>query len=168
VENEELDLGVASVRAESFGEPGQRTFRLLIENPSGKVSLWLEKEQLVVLGSALEELLQRIPPPHGTSPRGTPAASFIGELEVRAGALAIGYDGEVAGFTIEASQFDSPFGLKSIKLVASRDDFSALAQQITGIAAAGRPRCPLCGTPISASAHFCPPSNGHTRLTRSE
>lgn len=168
MENEELDLGIAAVRAESFGEPGSRTFRLLTENSSGKISLWLEKEQLVVLGSAVEELLQRVPPPHGTAPRGAARGSFVGELDLEVGALAIGYDGELAGFTLEASQFASPFGLKSVKLVTSRSDFSALAHQISEIAAAGRPRCPLCGRPMGASGHFCPPSNGHAHLTKPE
>ena len=44
---------VDGVTAESFGEPGRRTFRLFAQTGPGRVSLWLEKEQVVMLGSAL-------------------------------------------------------------------------------------------------------------------
>jgi hypothetical protein len=30
------------------------------------------------------------------------------------------------------------------------------------VTASGRPRCPLCGSPLDGSLHFCPGSNGHS------
>src|ERR1039457_3843945 len=50
-----LNLGVVQqLEAESFGDPGQRTFRLRATTSSGGVDLWLEKEQIVALGAAVE------------------------------------------------------------------------------------------------------------------
>ena len=167
VDGQRLDLGLVNVvRAEVFGEPGQRTFRILIQTAEGRVSLWLEKQQLVMLGSALEELLDRIPAdgpelmdlgPHGT---------FVGELEVKVASLAIGYDQQSHLFRLEAGDFESVFALAAISLSARREQFVEMKAQIEEIAMGSRPRCPLCGTPLTGQPHFCPESNGHARVSR--
>ncbi len=163
VDSRRIDLGrVEELTAESFGEPGQRTFRLLAKTSEGTVSLWLEKEQVVVLGSAIEELLARVP--DGDEPSAPAVATFVGELEVRVGSLSLGYSGEYEGFVIEASDFISPFDFEAILLLASRTQLEAVEEQIGNIVSRGRPRCPLCGTPLSGTPHFCPPSNGHAHL----
>lgn len=163
-----MDLGpVAAVRAESFGEPGSRTFRILAETETGQVSLWLEKEQVVMLGSAITELLGRVPDGLGSEPKGGDVESFVGEMEVTVGSLAIGYDAGRAGFTMEASEFTSPFPITSIAFLATRQQFDEMRNQIDGIVAASRPRCVLCGSPLTGEPHFCPPSNGHANVTLS-
>lgn len=160
-----MDLGVVrDLRAESFGEPGSRTFRLLIPQENGSVSLWLEKEQIVMLGSALRELLSRVPGNQGHEPSTGDAASFLGEIEARVGSLAVGYDPERMGFSLEASDFVTAFDLESIRFITPRAVFETLADQLQAIVSAGRPRCPLCGRPLTGEPHFCPPSNGHARL----
>lgn len=159
-----MNLGlVTDLMAESFGEPGQRTFRLLARTAEGTVSLWLEKEQIVALGAALEELLARVPGGH--EPVSPPGPVFVGELEVRAGTLTLGFSADDEGFVIEAGDFISPFDFEAIRLMASRDQLERVEEQIGQIAAGGRPRCPLCGTPLSGEPHFCPPSNGHAHLS---
>jgi uncharacterized repeat protein (TIGR03847 family) len=164
-----LDLGlVNAIEAESFGEPGTRTFRVLARTTEGQVSLWLEKEQIVMLGSVISELLERVPTQHGNEPSATRSADFVGELEVKVGSLQVGYDAGEDGFTVEASDFASAFELSSINLVATRDHLSQVREQIDRIVAASRPRCPVCGTPLTGGPHFCPESNGHTRLARAE
>ena len=46
------------LQAQAIGEPGHRTFRLLIESDDGRAAaLWVEKEQLQALGLAIEQLL---------------------------------------------------------------------------------------------------------------
>jgi uncharacterized repeat protein (TIGR03847 family) len=160
-----MDLGVVrDVHAESFGEPGNRTFRLIIPQSNGSVSLWLEKEQVVMLGSAIRELLRRVPGNQGHEPAESDGASFLGEIEARVGSLAVGYDPERMGFSIEASDFISAFELESIRFMTDRSVFEALGDELQKIASAGRPRCPLCGRPLTDEPHFCPPSNGHARL----
>ena len=156
------------MEAESFGEPGSRTFRMLARTAEGQVSLWLEKEQVVMLGSAIAELLERVPTQRGNEPSATTSAEFVGELEVKVGSLEIGYDASEDGFTVEASDFVSPFELSSINLLVTRDHLVRVREQIDRIVAESRPRCPLCGTPLTGGPHFCPESNGHARLARSE
>lgn len=169
MDNERLSLGlVSNVRAESFGEPGSRTFRVLAETPAGHVSLWLEKEQIVMLGSAIEELLGRVPDALGTRPQSEAEGTFVGEMEVKVGSLAIGYSADQAGFTMEASDFTSPFPIKSIDFLATRDQFDGMRDQIDNIVSASRPRCMLCGTPLAGGPHFCPESNGHAQVTLSD
>ena len=149
------------LQAEAFGDPGQRTFRLLAETDDGRVSLWLEKEQVVMLGTAIQEVLGRVPHDQGDSPESDILRSFMGELEVKVGSLAIGYDVDHAGFSIESGNFQSAFTLSSITLLASRQQFERVGEEIQEIVARGRPRCALCGTPLTGEPHFCPESNGH-------
>ena len=52
----EYPLGfLSSIDAETFGEPGKRTFRLVLKSGKAVVTVWLEKEQLFQLSVALGE-----------------------------------------------------------------------------------------------------------------
>jgi uncharacterized repeat protein (TIGR03847 family) len=158
-----LDLGlVVDLTAESFGVPGQRTFRLLVRSGEGQVALWLEKEQVVMLGSAIGEMLTRLGAESGTAPVAESIGTFVGDLDVKVGSLEIGYDPTHAGFAVEASDFESPMGLTSIALLAAREQLERVQDQIESIVSASRPRCPLCGRPLTGQPHFCPESNGHS------
>lgn len=161
-----MDLGVARfLSAEAFGQPGRRTFRLLVEAGEGRVSLWMEKEQIMALGAAIEELLRRYRSPQGNSPMSDSYASFMGDLEVRVGSLSVGYDPHERAFRIEAGDFLDTTDLEQISFAASREQFDHVRVQTEEIGRGGRPRCPLCGAPMSGEPHFCPPSNGHADLT---
>ena len=47
------------ISAEAIGQPGQRRFRLRAMNAKSELAtLWLEKEQLVALGDAMEAVLK--------------------------------------------------------------------------------------------------------------
>jgi uncharacterized repeat protein (TIGR03847 family) len=164
-----LDLGlVDNFAAQAFGEPGQRTFRLLATAAEGTVSLWLEKEQIVMLASAIGELLERVAPELGSAPQSGAPHNFVGELEVRVGSLGIGFDEASSGFTLEASELVAPFDLTRIRLMVSRDQFTVAKTQLDEIVAQGRPRCLLCGRPLTSGPHFCPQSNGHVQAVKSE
>lgn len=153
------------MRAESFGEPGQRTFRVIARTGEGSVSLWLEKQQLAMLGSALEDLLSRTPSDFDATPGDGGASGFVGELEVRVGSLAVGFDPEAGDFSLEAGDFTSALGLSSVSLRAGRDQVESLERDISEIVARSRPRCPLCGQPLTDGPHFCPESNGHATVS---
>lgn len=166
--NPTLDLGLAlAVKAESFGEPGHRTFRILVETGAGKVSVWLEKEQVAALGSAIDELLERVSG-GASEDRQDAAPTFTGELEVKAGSLSVGYDQRLGSFLIEAGDFTSPFDISSISFRGTREQFEEVRDQIDEIVAASRPRCPLCGRPLTGGSHFCPESNGHAHLAATD
>lgn len=165
MDKQRLDLGlVAGLSVESFGEPGRRTFRVHAATPEGDVSLWLEKEQVVMLGTAVNELLDRIAAPRAVEPQVDGGSTFVGELEVRVGSLSLGYDSSCDGFTLEAAEFVSALPVESIVLTADRRQLEEVSEQVEAIVAASRPRCVLCGTPLTGEPHFCPPSNGHAHL----
>jgi uncharacterized repeat protein (TIGR03847 family) len=138
---------------------------LLAETGEGAVSLWLEKEQVVMLGSAIDEVLKRVPARAGEGPAAAASGSFVGDLEIKVGSIAVGFDSEHLGYSIEAGDFESPFELEGIRLITGRETFSRLSGEIGDIVARGRPRCPLCGTPLAGGSHFCPESNGHAALS---
>ena len=54
------DFGHADVlEPEVTGEPGQRTFRVLVMSGRESAALWLEKEQLAALALAIRQLLEQ-------------------------------------------------------------------------------------------------------------
>jgi uncharacterized repeat protein (TIGR03847 family) len=169
------------LQAQSIGEPGQRTFRLLVEsNEGGAAMLWLEKEQLQALGLAVEQLLAE---PEGRLASTARAvnqpdqASFpdSGALDVKVGRLALGQDESeletgpryvLLAYDLETTnpeEQDEPSNPPTFAVRATRDQLRALSRNIAEVVAAGRPRCPLCGEPVQRldQPHGCVRSNGH-------
>jgi uncharacterized repeat protein (TIGR03847 family) len=154
--------------AEAIGEPGQRRFRLMAGVPGDIVSLWMEKEQLNALGTAIEQLVEQLREAglvQGTlepDPAPAPGPVPFGEPEYLVSKMAIGFDEErklVAIFAHDVEQEDDTDPIFSGR--ATLANASALAERITAVVAAGRPRCPRCGAPIGPEGHVCPHDNGH-------
>ncbi len=172
------DFGVIDrLQAGSVGLPGQRTFRLQFINEDGQsAALWIEKEQMQALGSAIDSLLAQLSgspfvdiatrEAQGAEPEAGGYFPDPPDIEFKIGKLALGYDETRQRFTllvhdVEADQ-DRPAGFRCL---VTRDQLQGLAEQIDVVALAGRPLCPLCSTPLSpGTAHFCPPSNGHAQV----
>jgi uncharacterized repeat protein (TIGR03847 family) len=165
----QIDLGpVQQVDALALGAPGRRTFRLTIRSRAGSAWLWLEKEELQVLGMTIEQLLGRLPldPALASTVPATAVAedsASAGErppIEFKVGRLSMGYEESDDLFVLLAHEEDAdPEGPPSLRCQASRRQLRTLAQQITAICAAGRPRCPLCGVPLNGPKHPCPRLN---------
>lgn len=166
------DLGrVTLIEAETFGEPGQRTFRLRIAAAAGSAFLWLEKEQMQALSMAIRQILSRRPPrEHAGLEEGAPAPPDSPAhpiVDFKVGRLALGYDESEEYFTLSAHELEAdPEGPATFTCETTVAQASALSEAIERIAAAGRPRCFLCGEPIEAGHHVCPRSNGHGQLQR--
>lgn len=94
------DFGpVIWIDADAIGQPGQRTFRLRLRNEFLTATVWLEKEQLQMLGISVGQLLEQLP-------EHLARGAIDGELmpdapvdfpdeptaEMRAYRLALGYD----------------------------------------------------------------------------
>ena len=72
-------------------------------------------------------------------------------------------DEEEAGFEAdESEEIDEEEG-DIVRMWASRGQMEAMARHAVEMVKQGRPICPLCGQPINADGHFCPPRNGHRR-----
>jgi uncharacterized repeat protein (TIGR03847 family) len=163
------------LEAEALGRPGQRTFRLIIGNEQGETAvLWIEKEQVAALGDAIDRLLAHVGQRHLkrldiTPAPPEPATPLLDAptVEFKIGTLALGYEAEQRLCLLQAHDIEGdPEGPPTLRCLIRQSQFRRLSEQIAGIVATGRPRCPMCGQPLSGRVHFCPPSNGH--LTRAE
>ncbi|HET6317422.1 MAG TPA: DUF3090 family protein [Chloroflexota bacterium] len=166
------------LQAHAIGEPGQRTFRLLVESDDGRAAaLWVEKEQLQALGLAVEQVLAEFQgtgagrpakqPPVETFPPNPTVDFKVGrlalgqdesELETGPRYVLLVYDIEGTGAEEEEPSQPATFACR-----ATRDQLRALTRNIAEVVAAGRPRCPLCGEPMDAKdrSHGCVRANGH-------
>lgn len=161
-------LGALSrIEAETFGEPGRRTFRLTLESGRALSYVWLEKEQLFQLGVGLKEAVER--QTESERERGSlpTAPAWRGDetlIEFRARVLSGRHDQDTNSFYLqaqgdadEATGEDPP----SVSFWITVEQASVLADESLRICASGRPPCFLCGLPIDPAGHVCPRANGH-------
>jgi len=160
-----IDLGRAkAIEAESFGEPGQRTFRLLlIGERADSGSLWMEKEQFQALTLALSQVLSELR--HQAHPNDSPVYEFpeAADYDFKVGRMALSLDtsdGTVLLYLsdTESSEKDDP----TLVVRVTQDQCSVLRGQLDEIITRGRPVCPLCHAPLDAGGHACIRGNGHS------
>jgi uncharacterized repeat protein (TIGR03847 family) len=166
------------LQAQAIGEPGHRTFRLLIESDDGRAAaLWVEKEQLQALGLAVEQLLAEFQgSPGARPPRQPPVETFPPNptVDFKVGRLALGQDESelesgpryvllVYDLEGSGSEEEEPTQPATFACRATREQLRALGRNIGEVVAAGRPRCPLCGEPMDSAdkPHGCVRANGH-------
>lgn len=163
-----VDFGVAqAIAARSFGEPGQRTFRLDIVSASGECArAWLEKEHLLALRGALAEALLQL------GARDEPQAGEAGDFpepvrhEFRVGRMGMAVNSGDRTIVLQIEELaaeDSDKGAAGLTLAVqvTPQQAGSLVVRLHEIIAAGRPVCALCGLPIDPSGHACIRSNGH-------
>ena len=161
------DFGVArGVDAQSFGQPGQRTFRLLLLGESGQsASLWMEKEQLQRLSIALKQMLSQLE--YSAEPPPPSAGDFpvVADHDFRVGRMGMGFnaaDRTVVLYTFELGVSDADEDEPTLRARLSQEQSASLGVQLDDIISGGRPVCPLCGLAMDLT-HACIRSNGHSR-----
>ena len=179
----ELDP-VDRITAGAVGEPGQRVFYLQARQSERLVTILIEKQQVELLSASLVEILARSGKETGQGPSDEELGLEEPVIpEWRAGRLSVGYDEDRDLVLLECEEIgpeieddtdeeededDEPQLLTAeepgrVRFWASREQALALARHGAEVAAAGRPRCELCGNPIDAEGHICPALNGHSR-----
>jgi uncharacterized repeat protein (TIGR03847 family) len=182
----ELDP-VDRLTAGAVGDPGERAFYLQGRQSDRLVTVLVEKQQVELLAASLVEILARAGKETGQGP---PEEEMDLEEpllpEWRAGRLSIGYDEDRDLVLLECEEFvpapdeddeedeertegepaptlPPPLGGEPgrVRFWASREQALALARHGAAVAAAGRPRCELCGNPMDPEGHVCPALNGH-------
>jgi uncharacterized repeat protein (TIGR03847 family) len=156
------------------GEPGRRTFHVQAEDVDSRVTLTLEKQQVEGLGELLTQLLLRLDDAPVTDwDRAAMALRSPVEPRWRIGEISVGLDPEDERFVLEFAEFVpdledadlDELDPREVRLRIDRDQARRLAAHALEIVGEGRPRCQLCGRPISLDgSHVCPASNGHGRL----
>lgn len=168
------DLGdVHRITAGAIGEPGERVFFLQIDADAASYAITVEKQQVLLLGQSVRELLATV----GRETRDVYDAERLAlRLPVdplwRAGRLSIGYDEPRDRFVLEVEELvrvdedDEPIGPEEpdlVRLLASRELMLALARHGEEVASKGRPICEYCGNPKDVDGHVCPAMNGHAK-----
>ena len=175
------DMGrIDWIGAEAVGVPGQRTFRLAVYNRTKSAYLWLEKEELQALTQAVAQMLLEINTERGLQipmrdpgPENPRPAAFPDppDFDLKIGALGLKYDSSREVIAIEANApDDEEEAPPRFRCVTTREQLERLQVNALDVITAGRPRCPLCGTPLTnpGMPHFCPPTNGHQKLSPDE
>jgi uncharacterized repeat protein (TIGR03847 family) len=165
----ELDP-VDRLTAGAIGEPGKRVFYLQARQDERLVTILVEKQQVELLSASLVEVLARAGRETGEGP--SEEEMDLEEPVVpewRAGRISIGYDEDRDMILLEAEEVSEEESEEEevlagdrgkVRLWASREQALALARHGATVAAAGRPRCQLCGNPIDPEGHVCPALNG--------
>ena len=159
------DLGRAiTLSADAVGEPGNRRFRLLVEAENGEACLWLEKEQLFQLAIAIQRLLSTMDMSATGEPTKLPSRTSDKYHEFKVGRLMINEEVRGPILNLLAKDEDEDERAEAtVGTLVDLDQLKALSERAFVVCAAGRPRCPLCGTPMGPEGHQCMRTNGYHR-----
>ncbi len=168
----------------TLGPPGARTFYLQVRAGTQIVSIALEKQQSAQLAEKVDEILDQLITLEGNPfsiPTSTPIELVDNDQlepvqeQFRTGAMSLGWDPTTVQIVIEAypltdldareddaeaypSSHEDDVDVSEMLLVrmpvgAAR----AFAKRTHEVVGAGRPTCVLCGYPVDADGHICPP-----------
>lgn len=175
--NEEYEFNeVDAIDAESFGEPGKRTFRVRVKHDTDSASLWVEKQQLAALGEAIPRLLNELKTPDQHADESVGAIGYFPDeptIEFKVGRLALGYSTDedrlvlmVHAIPIQDDEGEGDEELSTTTFMCrfTRAQAHQLSEACEKAVEGGRPLCVVCHRPIDPEGHFCPRSNGHQKL----
>ncbi len=159
---------LSRITAEAIGEPGKRTFKLTLQSGAASAIVWLEKEQLLQLGTRIQEVLATLSAQEKTDAGDAPEPPWndrITNLDFKAAKLALGYDTASGNFLFLAHSLEEEDErTATISCWISLAQGEELGEKALRVCAAGRPQCALCGRPIDPEGHMCPRTNGHAPL----
>ncbi|WP_207344184.1 DUF3090 domain-containing protein [Arthrobacter sp. E3] len=164
----------------TIGLPGARTFYLQVRAGAQVVSVALEKQQAALLADKIDEILDQLITVEGNPfsvPTSTPIELVDNDQldavleQFRTGAMSLGWDPTTAQVVIEAHPItivdaddndewlveDSANEPEMLLVRIPVGTARAFAMRTREIVGAGRPTCPLCGFPMDADGHICPP-----------
>ena len=162
---------LTGLRSEALGEPGERTFRIIVNGDDSSANIWLEKEQLLQLAMGINQILASLSQ-EGKAPGEEPAETAPGppsQMEFKVGKMVLGQDGASGRLLIDAHDVESGEDSEpAVRIWGNNTRFREFAEESLHVCAAGRPLCQLCGRPIDKSGHGCPRTNGHAPIDLSD
>jgi len=152
------DIGLCAVlEAESLGPAGERFFRIRAAAEHGSALLWLEKGELRELAHTIKRLLRSSVRPTFLGAR-QGADDSRADFDFKVVSLTFGYDRVNERYMLLAQRSEDEGD--AIVLWADRELLDRFADQAFEVHDGGRPRCPLCGTPLTEGRrHLCPRVN---------
>lgn len=174
--------------AGTVGQPGQRTFFLQARSGTRVTSVSLEKQQVAVLATRIDELLDEVMSSGGANST-VPAVAPVDledpdpleqpiDEEFRAGTMTLSWDStderivlEVFPYTEDSvvspdqpeEEIDEPEPEELLVVRLPPGPARAFVKRAQAVVAAGRQPCPFCGNPIDPAGHLCPRANGFRR-----
>ena len=144
----------------TVGPVGDRLFLLQCRQGTTLLTLKIEKQQVSVVADYLARIVRDQPRP----------GHLPDELELEeptepawvVGTVGVSHDDvdDRVILVIEELVPEDEAGAIA-RLSISREQAAAFAIHATRLVEAGRPPCPLCGSPLDPSGHECPRTNGH-------
>lgn len=175
---------VDSVTTGAIGEPGKRVFLIQATRGDARITVLLEKEQVVLLATRLDVLLDRVaeelPEEAGALEAARAAEEPLQSDEplFRALALGLGFESQRQVILVELHERpevnakgesgpdpgepEEPEG-HVVRLFMTRAQARAMVVSAAEAVKGGRPLCTLCHLPMDPSGHVCPATNGHRR-----
>ena len=161
------DIGTATrLDAEVFGEPGKRTFRVLVEAEKGAASVWMEKEQLSALALSVKSYIKQLTEEQRKVATDPPEASTAEPtFDFKTTGLGLVFDESTCRFgIITFDETDQGKQTGTMMWWATLGQAEAMADSALEIVASGRPICDLCHRPKDPEGHMCPHTNGHRTI----
>ena len=159
---------VTRITAHAMGEPGQRVFYIQARHNRDLVSLIAEKEQVLALSQAINQLLEDIAEKNPLISSSDDSV-FVSDMSLeepleprfRIAQMGIGYDAarDMVILIMQGLQEDETERAPTARFSATREQMRALSEHAAQVVAQGRKICGNCGKPIEPSGHFCPQMN---------
>ena len=160
-------INISHFVPETFGNPGQRTFRINVVSESSDAKLWLEKQQLEELCLTIiqtDEYTKKEPLTDTENVTKNITQSQLTYLDFKVLKLAFGFNTESGLFIIEAYELDNE--TPTIRIWVTRKSAITFANKGLKIVSAGRPSCELCKNPMDPKGHHCERQNGHSEKSQ--
>lgn len=144
----------------TVGPVGQRLFLLQCREGRQLLTLKVEKRQVAVLAATLATIVRDHERP-GHLPDDLTLEEPAGP-DWTAGTIGVSYDEDDGRIVLVVEELVAEGEAGAVARVSiSREQAAAFAIRATALVEAGRPPCPLCGSPLDPSGHECPRTNGH-------
>ena len=158
------DIGTAkSFIAETFGDPGQRTFRVVAQAENGTAIIWMEKEQLSALALSVKSQIEQVSDEQRRT--AVPAAhKSVDEpsFDFKTFGIGLVFDENISQFGIIAfAEADRNEKIGTVIWWVTLGQAEAMADSALEMVASGRPICELCHRAKDPDGHVCPHTNGH-------
>jgi uncharacterized repeat protein (TIGR03847 family) len=157
--SEGYDLSAERLVVGAVGPVGQRVFLVQCRQGSRLLTLKLEKQQVAVMADYLSRIVKddaddQLPD--------APSLEEPTEPDWVVGTIGVSYDdAEDRIVLVVEERVDGGETGAIARLSVTRQQAAVFALEASRLVEAGRPPCPLCGSPLDPSGHECPRTNGH-------
>jgi uncharacterized repeat protein (TIGR03847 family) len=158
--SEGYDLTPDRLTVGTVGPVGSRLFLIQCRQGRTLLTLKMEKQQVAAMAEYLarvvkdRELPAQLPDEEPLEEPAEPAWAI--------GTIGVSFDESEDRVVLVIEELVGEDEAGAIaRLTITREQAAAFTVQATRLVEAGRPPCPLCGSPLDPSGHECPRTNGH-------